>query len=370
MKKIFNHSLLFYPVAAFMLLMVSCKKDGLISTAQTGSFATGSLTATPSTLVLTQSAQNDTTVTFKWPAAYFGEKLIVNYTLQLDLPTDTSGANAWANAKTYAVGSNILNYSFITKDLNSLVSEMGLAAGVSSQIAVRVKADVPQYNGSSSSISPSYSNTLVLNVTPYSLTLYIPGAYQGWDPTTAPELNAITGKPGLYEAYIYITGSGVQYFKYTNARDWNHTNYGDGGNGTFSTDGAAAGLSVPDGGYYELTANLNNNTWTATKTTWGIIGDATPGGWSNDTQMAYDATNQVWKVTVNMLHNGSFKFRANNAWNIDFGIDGSGNLVYADNPFFGYTSGLNNLTVPSDGNYTITLDLHTSGKYLYTMVKN
>jgi hypothetical protein len=71
-----------------------------------------------------------------------------------------------------------------------------------------------------------------------------------------------------------------------------------------------------------------------------------------------------------MLQNGSFKFRANGAWVIDFGVDGNGNLAYADNPFFGYNGNLNNLTVPSSGNYTITLDLHVSGKYNYTLVKH
>ena len=167
-----------------------------------------------------------------------------------------------------------------------------------------------------------------------------------------------------------MPGTGPQYFKYTNAPDWNHTNYGDGGNGTFSTDGAAGGLYTSDGGYYELTANMNTNTWTATKTTWSIIGDATPGGWGSDTQMSYDPATQVWKVTVNMLKNGSFKFRANNAVVIDFFIDKSGKIVYADNPFFGYTANLNNLSVPLDCNYTITLDLHVSGKYTYSLVKN
>src|SRR5205823_2537506 len=108
---------------------------------------------------------------------------------------------------------------------------------------------------------------------------------------------------------------------------------GDGGNGSLSADGTAGNLTVADGGYYELTANLNSNVWTATKTTWSIIGDATPGGWSNDTQMTYDPTNKVWTVTANILASGSFKFRANNAWVIDFGIDSNKKLVYADNPF-------------------------------------
>ena len=49
--------------------------------------------------------------------------------------------------------------------------------------------------------------------------------------------------------------------------------------------------------------------------------------------------------------------------------DHSGNLQYADNPFFPYNPNLNNLSVPANGNYTITLDLHVSGKYTYKAVK-
>jgi len=71
-----------------------------------------------------------------------------------------------------------------------------------------------------------------------------------------------------------------------------------------------------------------------------------------------------------MVTAGSFKFRANNAWKIDFGIDATGKLGYVDNPLFPYNGKLSNLTVPSDGNYTITLDLHVPGQYSYKLKKN
>jgi starch-binding outer membrane protein SusE/F len=357
-------------IAAIALLATSCKKDGKVYTLEEGKFPSAGLTASTTNVILSQATEANKAATFSWSAADFGEHPVIAYTLQLTLPSDTSGSNAWANAKSFSVGNNITSYSFIVKDLNNILNTMGLAAGVPNKVVLRVKASVPQYNGSESKVTPVYTNNLVVNITSYNLTLYIPGGYQGWNPGTAPELNPADGRPGMYEAYIYITGSGVQYFKYTNARDWNHTNYGDGGNGIFSTDGNAGGLNVPDGGYYEVTANLNTNRWTATKTAWGIIGDATPGGWGTDTPMTYDPTTQTWKVTANLTNNGSFKFRANNAWSIDFGIDNTGKLLYADNPFFGYTPGLNNLSVAAAGNYTITLDLHNSQHYTYSLIKN
>ncbi|MFT3822681.1 MAG: SusE domain-containing protein [Chitinophagaceae bacterium] len=348
------------------LLVFSCKKDGDQYNLKGGAFQPNTLSASTSTLVLTSAKENDTVITFKWSAADFGQQPVVSYTLQL--ASDTS--NQWAGAKSFSLGSNVLSYGFVGKGLNNLLNGMGLAPGVANNIIVRIKADVPQFNGAASTMASVYTNVTVPKITSYGLSLYVPGDYQGWDPASAPQLAPVEGRAGLYEGYVYMAGSGIHYFKYTNAPDWNHTNYGDGGGGVFSTDGAAAGLSVPDGGYYYLTANLNTNTWTATKTTWGILGDATPGSWNTDTQLSYDATIQVWKVTVNMFQNGSFKFRANNAWALDFGIDNSGKLLYADNPFLGYTAGLNNLTVPSDGNYTITLDLHVPGKYTYILHKN
>jgi starch-binding outer membrane protein SusE/F len=366
MRTILNYIL----IITATCFLFSCKKDGEQFNLQAGNFqGNNALTASANTVVLSAPKENDTAVIFQWTNADFGKQPVVSYILQLSTPADTA-ANHWTNAKTFTIDNNARRFAFIVKDLNNLLNSMGLTPGVANTIVVRIKASVNQYNGAESIIPAIYSNTIVQQITPYGLKLYVPGDYQGWAPATAPQLAPVAGRAGLYEGYVYMAGAGLHYFKYANSPDWDHTNYGDGGSGTFSTDGAAAGLSVPDGGYYYLTANLNTNTWTATKTIWGILGDATPGAWDNDTHLAYDATSQVWKVTANMLKNGSFKFRANNAWALDFGIDGAGNLQYADNPFLGYTAGLNNLSVPEDGNYTITLDLHTAGNYTYILHKN
>jgi starch-binding outer membrane protein SusE/F len=357
-------------VLAFSIL-TSCKKEADQYVVEKGSFAANKLTVSVADVVLTKAAENNTAITFTWGKASFGEKLIVRYTLQLDLAADTSGANAWGKAKNYTVDNGLLTYGFVTKNLNDVLTTLGLPAGTSGNIVFRVKADVPQVGGAASSIASVYTNTLVVKITSYATSLYIPGAYQGWNPGTAPLLNPVPGQPGKFEGYINITGTGTQYFKYTNAPNWNNTNYGDGGNGTFSTDGNAGGLNVPDGGYYEVTADLTANRWTATKTTWGVIGDAQAGGWNNDAQMAYDATRQVWEVTCDMVSNGSFKFRANGAWAINFGLNTTtGKIEYADNPFLPYNGTLSNLSVPTSGNYTITLDLHNSQDYTFSLKKN
>jgi len=362
MKPILNK---LYIALAAILLFASCKKDAVLTYLDVVTFPSG-VTASTNNVMLSADNLDSSVITFSWPAVIFKVDAPVTYTLQLDVPADTVGGSAWSNAVSEEIGKDILSKSYKGSDLNTVaLSKLGLTGDSTNTIVARVKATLDR---------DVYSNAVAFNVTPYEVfvanVLYVPGAYQGWDPATAPVIAEANGKPKMYEGYVYMAGSGGQDFKYTNSPDWDHINYGDGGNGTFSIDGAAAGLHVADGGYYELTADLNTNTWTATKTTWSIIGDATPGGWNADTQMTYDEANHVWKVTADMVAGGSFKFRANNAWVIDFGIDADGNLVYADNPFLGYTAGLNNLTVPSDGNYTITLDLHNSGDYTYALHKN
>jgi hypothetical protein len=89
--------------------------------------------------------------------------------------------------------------------------------------------------------------------------------------------------------------------------------------------GASGNLFVPSKGYYLLKANVNNSTWSATKTSFGIIGDSTPGGWDNDTDMTFSSTTQEWKITTNLVGGKKIKFRANDAWDINYGDNAPAN---------------------------------------------
>ena len=356
------------------ILTFSCKKEGATLTVNPNTSFTAAMKASANSVTLAPANDNDSVLTISWPAVNYSASLAVTYTLELDVPADTSGTTAWGKATKFVAGANTLSYSFAGKDLNNLMQTLGFFN--TATLVFRVLSDVDQYNGSASTIPTILSSAIPVTVTPYLSNLWVPGAYQSpaaWDPASAPIINPIPGHAGLFEGYVNMPGTGNIGFKYTNAPDWNHTNYGDAagevGSGTLTTDGLAGGLSVANGGYYEVSANLNNNTWSTTPTTWGIIGDATPGGWNTDTQLTYDPIKQVWTVTAVMIQAGSYKFRANNAWSIDFGIDNSGNLQYADNPLLPYNPNLNNLSVPADGTYVITLDLHVSQHYTYSAVK-
>lgn len=189
------------------------------------------------------------------------------------------------------------------------------------------------------------------------LTLYVPGGHQGWAPDTAPTLYS-RNFDFKYDGFVYFSEAGTQ-FKFTSEPSWNGINYGDGGNGTLSTDGGAENLSVEEVGYYKIDADLSGSPYTykTTKTEWGLIGSATEGGWDNSTPMTYDPTTKLWTVTT-MLKAEEFKFRANNGWDINLGGD-MNNLSY----------GGDNIKVSEAGTYLVTLDLSNSSAYKASIVK-
>lgn len=186
------------------------------------------------------------------------------------------------------------------------------------------------------------------------LTLYVPGAHQGWSPATAPTLYA-RNFDFKYDGYVYFDAA--HEFKITSAPNWDGTNYGDGGEGTLSTSGG--NLQVSAAGFYRLNADLSGNpyTYSATKTEWGLIGSATPGGWDNSTPMTYNPETKLWTVTATLTAE-EFKFRANNGWDINLGGDML-NLTY----------GGENIKVTEAGTYLVTLDLNDPTAYKASIAK-
>jgi hypothetical protein len=107
---------------------------------------------------------------------------------------------------------------------------------------------------------------------------------------------------------------------------------------------------------YAITLDLSTPlAYTYRADRWGVIGDATPGGWGEDTNMSWDAVNGRFTVTLNLTAN-SFKFRANDGW--DYNLGGSLTAL---------TNGGDNIAVAEAGNYTITLNPWTR---VATVVKN
>ena len=146
--------------------------------------------------------------------------------------------------------------------------------------------------------------------------VYVPGQANGWAPASAPAVWS-QNVDGYYKGFACLDAG----FKFTNERNWDKGDYGftafaalpegfgdDGGN-----------VKAPEAAFYYLEVNLPGEELKAVKiTSWGLIGDATPGGWDADTDMTWDAAQKCWKAEMT-LKDGQIKFRANDAWDINLG---------------------------------------------------
>ena len=186
-----------------------------------------------------------------------------------------------------------------------------------------------------------------LTIQPYvkgSEFLYTPGAANNWSFSGAQMLT--TSDFTTYWGYAILYAEG---FKFTSADNWDGINYGAGDEeGTLSDNSEAGNLTVAENGLYYCTVNLGNLTYTTSLvSTYGIIGSATPGGWDAETTLTSD-NYLVWTGTMHLVP-GEYKFRANDAWDINLGGT-------ADN----LTPGGDNLQFEgAEGDYVVTLDLST-----------
>lgn len=177
--------------------------------------------------------------------------------------------------------------------------------------------------------------------------LWTPGDSNGWNHDAAQML--YTDNYADYFGFAHLNGG----FKFTSAADWNHTNFGKGGEGILSTDGGAGNLNSGADGLFWCQANIANLTYSLTEiTSCGLIGDFN--GWGSQSVMTPSADFLVWTGDVDFSGTGSFKIRFNDNWDINLGGE-MNNLSSFNAP---------NIAEPGAGKYEAKLDL---SKLPYTL---
>lgn len=188
----------------------------------------------------------------------------------------------------------------------------------------------------------------------------------GWEPSNGLKLMRYTkDEDGLvtewYDIFGYFTvdGSGLKVLPTTTG--W------DGGYGASKTQagildktGDAGNIEIPKDGFYRLRVNPKKGDYELVESNWGIIGDATPGGWDNDTDMMLVSASKgkyEWTATINLEAGKEFKFRENDGWAVNLGLDGAGPKLKYDG---------SNIVAGVTKQYVIKLKLDPQG-YTYTI---
>ncbi len=147
----------------------------------------------------------------------------------------------------------------------------------------------------------------------------------------------------MYEAFIAVK-AGATGFSIANVAGANTTVYGPGtdyavvetptgdepqvANATFSRGAyveSATPFTVAEDGLYHVVLDTELGIVTVIQVKyWGVIGAATPGGWSNDTKLeskGFDLASMSFEATNIKLMKGEMKFRYSGAWKVELFVD-------------------------------------------------
>lgn len=220
---------------------------------------------------------------------------------------------AAGNLRMY-VASEISTSGWWTREFNiidgkivyRLMDELNAPAVLKDQVAVLdFNAGTGEIQGEGEQPSADYADYI-----------YAIGGDTGWSgvyPLRSAQTSGVNN--GKYKGFGYLSDQ----FKFKpNENDWtgDWECVGDGQIGQGSDNCPAPATA----GYYMIEVDLTEMTYSLTLiNSIGIIGPAQAGGWDTDTDMTYDSTTGAWVAKGVALGADEFKFRANDAWAINWG---------------------------------------------------
>ncbi|MBS1622145.1 MAG: SusE domain-containing protein [Bacteroidetes bacterium] len=318
--------------------------------------------------------------TFSWSAAFPGYSGNITYSIQYD-----SASKNFVSPMELAAGVSVYNLSLTEDDMNTTALTSGIPIGSSGTVEYRVKA-------TTAGGAISYSNVVKVSVTTFSPVppnLYIvgdatPGGWANPVPTPSQQFKKVDAYS--YSITIGLTAGKSYVFLPVNG-DWTHKYGGstDGtqpGGGTLLKDGAVPGSNTPAPavtGVYKIVVNFQTNTYTVTQQTLPanlyIVGDATPGGWSNPvptpSQQFKKIDNFTFAISVNLTGGKQYLFLPlNGDWGHKYGgaTDGTSGagVLLAD----GDVPGSNTPAPATSGMYIIVVNFATNSYTVSPMPTN
>lgn len=338
-------------IALFAVLAISCSSDDVEDRPVIEALDGPALIAPDGgSYVLNIESANNLAERFMWTPANYGQSVAINYEIELDV---ADGIDEFQTPRSLGsvIGANQLAVSVVT--LNTAAIALGGAPLVEGQYVVRVKASV------NSTFEAIYSQPVTISITPFQAFVPMQNLYIVGTATEFGFANNAGNTPmfrdasdqNLFHLRAYFTAGELKLLSTLGA--W-QPQYGAGeGNALAVNPGDGNDpnpIVVPADGYYDLTVNLEEMTFSLvlfdaatapSYTSMGIIGDSTPGGWDADTDMTNSSGNQhIWKVTGIALTQAEAKFRTNDAWAENWGggpatqgvaqFNSSGNIPVAE----------------------------------------
>jgi len=307
-------------------------------------------------------------LTITWQPATYTVPAEIKYKVEM------SADETFENAKELiSTNQSQTNVSFTTKEMNEAVKKIGFVPNEWQTLYLRVTA----FLGDGDLLTTS--NITSLNVKPYLASptyeytdLYLVGdaTGAGWD-NLEGNANMLplqkTSESSKYVFTGYFTTGGFKMVKVKGSWD---AQFGLGAApGQLSTDGGSGNIPIDEAGYYKLSVNTADLSYTLEKvstptsavySSMSIIGTVN-GNWDTDTQLMQSTFDpHVWMINSESLKSGEFKFRANNNWDVSWGTNAE---------FFG-TATINGANIPLSSEWTYDVYFNdATGDYSVIPVK-
>ena len=348
----------FVLATALCAAFTSCEKDGDIIYA-TGAESAG-IETSASEIVLDKAHLDALVLSVYWTGngdITLSDPLVAAPSNAVTNVIQLSDTEDFGNVVEEPLDGGVFSRQYTCRDLNNLVSRLGLEGGVRSDVFVRVKSYL------SNNIPPVYSDVLALHVTPYSVDMTI-AFYLN---STQEDTGRILWSPaadGIYTGFIGASGWENWWLLEGNNTMWGN----DGVIGTaFLMGSSATGLDIwnfwyPEyAGCYYTVANTQTKEWTALLVQeLNISGDLTG-------SMTFNRVSNTWTYTFNAASAGTINVSlAGNGLQYNMATGTDNTLAIAtpvgfggtsDAVTFGQTASAIAVEVPAAGETTLTLDL-------------
>jgi hypothetical protein len=367
MKKIFNLSIF----TLLFLSVMSCSTDDNKIVVNTSTNPVLLAPESGTTVTLNAGAPESTALTLVWDHAAYTVDTEITYTVEMAVAGTDFAAPVELGTTTSRV--LLLNNNVLRDKLTDEAPDgLGLTDEEDANVEVRVTASLGD-NADLPMVSEPLAFTVDFGgevVEPVEPVLFLVGQVQSyyglnaWDNTTAIPMRYIgDGETLVFEAYVKVgAGDGFKFIGQQGS--WDNGNYGTIGgvqDGNLENSGGSGDIKVAEtdgAGQYYVWVDLDNLEYKSVKMQWGIIGDATPGAWNDETPMTYDFASNTWSITT-ALNSGEMKFRSSNTGNFIASDAWKFNIGNSD-PMVTYNPAAGNFPITA-GSYTLGLTVNFDG---------
>ena len=271
--------------------------------------------------------------TFSWSPSFPGYSGTINYVIEYDSPGKNFVSPLQIAGKG---GTSVYSASLNQGEMNTTALASGIAVGTTGKVEYRIKA-------TTASGAVAYSDVVNVDITTFSpvpANLYIVGDATpgGWtNPVPLPSQRFTKLDAYKFSVTLWLNGGKNYLFLPVNG-EWGKYG-GIGANGTNNTAGddfkaEGSDLKAPaSDGVYQIVVDFQTNKFTVTPipvpSNLYIVGDATPGGWTNPvpipSQQFTPIDNVSFGIVVNLTADKSYLFLpVNGEWGKFGGLGANG----------------------------------------------